>query len=74
MLGAGAVLETISAALGHSTISQTANTYAHAIEWMQAEHANRIEGVMGVPPAMKKPRGHAVCLVAPTGFEPVLPP
>ena len=39
--------KTISAALGHSTISVTANIYVHAIEAMQRGHADRIEAILG---------------------------
>ena len=46
-LSAGTDLKTISAALGHSTISVTANIYVHAIEAMQRAHADRIEAVLG---------------------------
>ncbi len=97
-LAAGTDLKTISAALGHSTIAVTANTYVHAIEAMQRRHADRIESILGdavsraigrdpqapgesVPQrchthlaTTKKPRKYGVSLVAPTGFEPVLPP
>jgi len=94
-LAAGTDLKTISAALGHSTIAVTANTYLHATEALQRSHADRIDaalsGVMkasneavsggSVPQRChkialdaKKPRGYRVSMVAPTGFEPVLPP
>ena len=43
----GTDFKTISAALGHSTISITANIYVHAIEAMQRAHADRIEAVLG---------------------------
>ena len=46
-LSAGTDLKTISAALGHSTISITANTYVHAIEQMQRSHADRIDAMLG---------------------------
>ena len=46
-LSAGTDLKTISAALGHSTISITANTYVHAIESMQRSHADRIDAMLG---------------------------
>jgi integrase len=94
-LGAGTDLKTISAALGHSTIAVTANTYLHATEALQRSHADRIDDALGAavnaslttfsrplvpqpchaePSRKKKPRGYRVSLVAPTGFEPVLPP
>jgi integrase len=97
-LAAGTDLKTISAALGHSTIAVTANTYVHAIEATQRRHADRIEAILGeavasalsrnpknpgesVPQGchtplapMKKARNHGLGMVAPTGFEPVLPP
>ncbi|MGZ3553465.1 MAG: tyrosine-type recombinase/integrase [Vulcanimicrobiaceae bacterium] len=47
-LAAGTDLKTISAALGHSTIAITANTYVHVIEAMQRGHADRIEAALGV--------------------------
>lgn len=46
-LAAGTDLKTISAALGHSTISVTANVYVHAIESMQRNHADRIDAMLG---------------------------
>jgi integrase len=46
-LSAGTDLKTISAALGHSTSSITANTYVHAIESMQRSHADRIDAMLG---------------------------
>jgi integrase len=46
-LAAGTDLKTISAALGHSTIAITANTYVHAIEATQRRHADRIEAILG---------------------------
>jgi uncharacterized membrane protein len=46
-LQAGVDLKTISASLGHSTISVTADLYAHVDETLQVEHAARIESVMG---------------------------
>ena len=46
-LSAGTDLKTISAALGHSTISITANTYVHVIESMQRSHADRIDAMLG---------------------------
>jgi len=99
-LAAGSDLKTISAALGHSTIAITANTYLHMTEALQRTHADRLEGLLGssvsgalrasdevvsgtdsVPQSChtpsrtkKKPRRSEVLMVAPTGFEPVLPP
>jgi len=97
-LAAGTDLKTISAALGHSTISVTANTYLHEVESLQQGHAARIDAMLGsavtdalaavggasepsgprqahaTPLATKKPRQYRVSMVAPTGFEPVLPP
>lgn len=46
-LAAGTDLKTISAALGHSTISVTANTYLHAVESLQRSHADRIGAALG---------------------------
>jgi hypothetical protein len=37
----------ISAALGHSTIAVTANTYLHVTEAMQRSHADRIDAALG---------------------------
>ena len=45
-LAAGTDLKTISSALGHSAISVTANTYLHAVESLQRDHANRLDGVL----------------------------
>ncbi len=95
-LAAGTDLKAISAALRHSTIAVTANTYLHATESLQQLHAERIDealegavselsdaeaGKSAVPLACheqplttKKARGYELLLVAPTGFEPVLPP
>ena len=98
-LAAGTDLKTISAALGHSAIAVTANTYLHAVESLQQGHAARMDSILGVavnealaasattvsgssvpqrchanPKKTKKPHGYAVSLVAPTGFETVLPP
>jgi integrase len=46
-LQAGVDLKTISASLGHSTVSVTADLYAHVHETLRVEHAARIESVMG---------------------------
>jgi len=97
-LAAGTDLKTISAALGHATISVTANTYLHEVKSLQQGHAARIDAMLGsavtdalavvngpsetsgphpaqrTPMEARKPRGYRVSLVAPTGFEPVLPP
>jgi len=97
-LAAGTDLKTISAALGHSTISVTANTYLHEVESLQQGHAARIDAMLGsavtdalavaggasesagprrahaTPQSMKKPLQNKGLMVAPTGFEPVLPP
>jgi integrase len=60
-LAAGADLKTISTALGHSNIAITANTYIHAIDAMQRDHADRIEMVLGeaVSNAIGSPGGGA---------------
>ncbi|MBC5798862.1 MAG: tyrosine-type recombinase/integrase [Candidatus Eremiobacteraeota bacterium] len=46
-LAAGTDLKTISAALGHSTISTTANTYLHEVDSLQQGHATRIDAMLG---------------------------
>jgi hypothetical protein len=46
-LASGVDLKTVSAALGHSTISMTANTYIHAIESLQRDAADRIDVMIG---------------------------
>jgi integrase len=46
-LASGVDLKTVSAALGHSTISMTANTYVHAIEALQRDSAARIDVLLG---------------------------
>ena len=46
-LAAGTDLKTISATLGHSAISVTANTYVHALESMQQSHAERMNAALG---------------------------
>jgi hypothetical protein len=45
-LAAGTDLKTISASLGHSTISVTANTYLHAVESLQKDSANRLDAAL----------------------------
>jgi len=45
-LVAGADLKTISAAMGHSAISVTANTYLHVAESLNRENADRLDGLM----------------------------
>ncbi len=85
---AGVHLKTISASLGHSTISVTADLYAHVHETLQVEHAARIESVMGgavgsevtgksklsqkAAVATKNARKIERFVVAPTGIEPLL--
>jgi integrase len=73
-LAAGTDLKTIIAALGHSTIAVTANTYLHATEAMQRTHAERLGLALGASVAKKKPLHSNGFHIAPTGFEPVLPP
>jgi integrase len=46
-LQAGVDLKTISASLGHSTVSVTADLYAHVHETLRVEHAALVESVMG---------------------------
>ncbi len=43
----GVDLKTVSAALGHSTIAMTANTYVHAIEALHRDAATRIDTLLG---------------------------
>jgi hypothetical protein len=46
-LQAGVDLKTISASLDHSTVSVTADLYAHVHETLRVEHAALVESVMG---------------------------
>ncbi len=46
-LASGVDLKTVSSALGHSTITMTANTYLHAVESLQQDAAARIETMLG---------------------------
>ena len=46
-LAAGIDLKQVSTALGHSTISMTANTYIHAVEALHRDAAVRIDGLLG---------------------------
>jgi integrase len=46
-LEAGIDLKTVSAALGHSAISTTADLYLHLGEQLQKEHAARVDVIMG---------------------------
>jgi len=46
-LASGVDLKTVSAALGHSTIGMTANTYLHAVESLQRDAAARIDTMLG---------------------------
>jgi len=50
----GTDLKTISGALGHSTISTTANIYLHGVESLQKESADRLDRF--VTSAMDKPK------------------
>jgi integrase len=67
-LAAGMDLKTISAALGHSTIAVTANTYLHATEAMQRTHADRLETALGasVTGALRRPAVKSVSVTART--------
>jgi integrase len=53
-LAAGVDLKTVSCALGHSTISTTADVYAHVTDSLMRDAADRIDGAVGR--AMKKAR------------------
>jgi hypothetical protein len=44
---AGIDLKTVSASLGHSAISTTADLYLHLGEQLQREHAARVDAIMG---------------------------
>ncbi len=46
-LEAGINLKTVSASLGHSAISTTADLYLHLGEQLQKEHAARVDAIMG---------------------------
>lgn len=46
-LEAGIDLKSVSASLGHSAISTTADLYLHLGEQLQKEHAARVDAVMG---------------------------
>jgi integrase len=45
-LDAGVELKTVSNALGHSTISTTADIYAHVTDWLMRDAADRIDGAV----------------------------
>jgi integrase len=60
-LEAGIDLKTVSASLGHSSVSTTADLYMHLGEQLQKEHAARIDAVMGgalsvALPALESPK------------------
>lgn len=83
-LAAGTDLKTISAALGHSTIAITANTYLHAVEVLHSEAAGRLDDLLRgalatqsvpqrchtEPAGKKKARRSGLSMVAGLGFEP----
>jgi integrase len=46
-LGAGVDLKTVSSALGHSTISTTADIYAHVTDSLMRDAAEKIDGALG---------------------------
>jgi integrase len=54
-LAAGVDLKTVSTALGHSTISTTADVYAHVTDSLMRDAADRIDGV--VTEALRKAGG-----------------
>ncbi len=76
-LAAGVDLKTVSTALGHSTISMTANIYVHAVPSLQDEAAARIDALLGTTvlapmggPDIPVPlRCHAGVLGAPKPYE-----
>ena len=75
-LAAGADLKTISTALGHSTITITANTYIHAVEALQRGHADRIEAILGnaVEGAIRVETGPALTASVPQPCHACIPP
>jgi len=46
---AGENLKKVSAALGHSRIATTADTYAHVVEALDAESSGRLESLLFSP-------------------------
>jgi len=46
-LAAGVDLKTVSAAMGHSTIAMTGNTYLHAVASLERDSASRIDALLG---------------------------
>ena len=61
-LASGVDLKSVSAALGHSSISITANVYVHAVEALQRDAADRIDALLGssVSPTVPLPFPTAV--------------
>jgi integrase len=56
-LDAGVDLKTVSNALGHSTISTTADVYAHVTDSLMRDAADRIDGAIAT--AVSRPAGGA---------------
>jgi integrase len=81
ILSAGGNIATASAILGHSDKSTTLRIYSHVIGGDAVRASRSIDRALAsrhpsrpAIAAKKKPRRSEVLLVAPTGFEPVLPP
>jgi integrase len=54
-LAAGAPVKAISEQLGHSNTAFTLDVYAHLLPHMQAEAVQRVEALLAIAPAHRKP-------------------
>lgn len=62
-LASGVDLKTVSAAMGHSTIAMTANTYTHAVEALDRAAADRMDLILGDTVRKASPGPEAASLV-----------